>query len=129
MGALQRQRCRFTRESLLILDNDWYQMNRHLYGSTRDFELDSTVYIKESVFEKSLSHVPMVLSVAMLVGPLWWLQHLSIQNVEARLAVITGFLLSFTILLSILTVARPFEVLNATAAYGAVLVVFMQIGS
>lgn len=126
MGALQRQRRRFTRAFLFMVDSDWYQMNRHLYGSTRDFELDTTVYIKESVFDKSLSHVPMVLSVAMLVGPLWWLQHLSSQNVEAWLAVITGFLLTFTILLSILTVARPFEVLAAMAAYGAILVGFMQ---
>ena len=63
----------------------------------------------------------------MIVGPLWWLQHIEAQ--KARLAVITGFLIVFTILLSILTVARPFEVLAATAAYGAVLMVFMQISS
>ena len=63
----------------------------------------------------------------MLVGPLWLLQHLSAQ--QARLAVITGFLILFTILLSILTVARPFEVLAATAAYAAVLMVFMQISN
>lgn len=69
----------------------------------------------------------MVLGVGMLVGPLWWLQH---QNgLKARLAVITGFLIVFTILLSILTVARPFEVLAATAAYGAVLMVFMQLSA
>ena len=66
----------------------------------------------------------------MLVGPLWWLQHISAQNnTEYRLAVITGFLVLFTILLSILTVARPFEVLAATAAYAAVLMVFMQISN
>ena len=63
----------------------------------------------------------------MIVGPLWWLQHLAAQ--KARLGVITGFLVVFTILLSILTVARPFEVLAAAAAYGAVLMVFMQISS
>lgn len=72
----------------------------------------------------------MVLGVGMLVGPLWWLQHLSAKDgLKARLAVITGFLIVFTILLSILTVARPFEVLAATAAYGAVLMVFMQISA
>ena len=72
----------------------------------------------------------MVLGVGMLVGPLWWLQHLSVsKSLESRLAVITGFLILFTIQLSILTVARPFEVLAATAAYGAVLMVFMQIST
>ena len=66
----------------------------------------------------------------MLVGPLWWLQYLSARNnAEYRLAVITGFLVLFTILLSILTVARPFEVLAATAAYAAVLMVFIQISN
>ena len=66
----------------------------------------------------------------MLVGPLWWLQYLSAQkNTEYQLAVITGFLVLFTILLSILTVARPFEVLAATAAYAAVLMVFLQISN
>ena len=72
----------------------------------------------------------MILGVAMLVGPLWWLQYLSAKNnTEHRLAVITGFLVVFTILLSILTVARPFEVLAATAAYAAVLMVFMHISN
>lgn len=66
----------------------------------------------------------------MLVGPLWWLQHLSVHNdLKILLGVITGFLVFFTILISILTVARPFEVLAATAAYGAVLMVFMQIST
>lgn len=101
-------------------------MNRRLYGSSRDFELDTTVYIKESAFDKTVSCVTMVLGVAMLVGPLWWLQHLSTQNVEARLAVVTGLLIAFTVLLSMVTKARPFEMLAATAAYGAVLVIFMQ---
>lgn len=69
----------------------------------------------------------MIVGLSMLVGPLWWLQYLSAQNsLEARLAVITVFLFVFTVLLSILTMARPFEVLAATAAYGAVLVMFMQ---
>jgi hypothetical protein len=35
----------------------------------------------------------------------------------------------FTVLTSLLTVAKPFEVLAATAAYGAVMMVFMQFGT
>ena len=126
MGALQRQRCTFTSVPFPIVDNDWHQKNQRLYGSSKDFELDTTVYIKESTFDKTVSCVTIVLGIGMLVGPLWWLQHLSAQSVEARLAVITGFLIAFTILLSIVTMARPFEMLAGTAAYGAVLVIFMQ---
>ena len=74
-----------------------------------------------------MTFVTMILGVAMLVGPLWWLQHLSAQNnLEASVAVISGFLVVFNIMLNMLIVGRPFEVLAGTAAYAAVLVVFMQ---
>ena len=116
-------------DSPSIFGIDWCQINQRLHGSSRDFGLETTVYNKESVIDKSVTFVTMVLGVAMLIGPLWWLQHLTHNNLEARLGVITGFLVVFTILLSILTVARPFEVLAATAAYGAVLMVFMQIST
>ena len=71
----------------------------------------------------------MILGVAMQVGPLWWLQSLSIEDdSKARVAVVTGSLVVWTAMLSILTMARSFEVLTAVAAYGIVLVVFMQMG-
>ena len=62
--------------------------------------------------------------------PLWLLQHLSIRsNLEARLGLITGFLILFTGLLSALAVAKTIEILAATATYAAVLMVFIQVGS
>ena len=66
----------------------------------------------------------------MLIGPLWWLNHLAVDgaNLAPRLGVITGFLVFFVFLISLLTNAKPFEVIAATAAYGAVLMVFMQLG-
>lgn len=66
----------------------------------------------------------------MLIAPLWVLQYFYTEqpDMKTRLEIITGFLIGFTFLLSIVTVARPFEVLAATAAYGAVLMVFMQLG-
>ena len=69
----------------------------------------------------------------MLIGPLWLLQHFSTDSVQTnlsvRLVIITFFLIGFAVLLTIITVARPFETLAATAAYGAVLMVFMQLNS
>lgn len=50
-------------------------------------------------------------------------------NNTKRLGVITAFILLFTSLLASATVAKPFEVLAATAAYSAVLMVFLQIGN
>lgn len=40
---------------------------------------------------------------------------------------ITIFLIAFAVLFDILMVSKPSEVLGATAAYGAVLMVFMQL--
>ena len=90
----------------------------------------TTVYNKESLIDKFVTCATLILGLVMLIGPLWWLQHLALgaPDLSARLWVITGFLVLFVILLSVLTVAQPFEVLAATAAYGAVLMVFMQLG-
>lgn len=60
----------------------------------------------------------------MLVGPMWWLTFLT-DNVKASLGVVTGFILLFTVVLASATSAKPFEVLAATAAYSAVLMVFL----
>lgn len=66
----------------------------------------------------------------MLIAPLWLLQHLSSEknDLKTRLIVITAFMVAFTIMIIVVTVAKPYETLAATAAYGAVLMVFMQLG-
>lgn len=61
----------------------------------------------------------------MLLAPLWWLEY--IHNSEKKLAVMTGFICLFVGLMSTATVNRPGEVVAATAAYAAVLMVFMQV--
>ena len=65
----------------------------------------------------------------MLIGPLWVLQYVTTEGLttKIRLVIITLFLIGFAALFGTLTVARPFEVIGATAAYGAVLMVFMQL--
>lgn len=103
--------------------------NKQLFDS-QEFEMETTIYNKDSVVDKVVTCATMILGLAMIIGPLWLLWHLSDnQNLESRLGAITGFLVLFTILLSVLTVAKPWEVLAATAAYAAVLMVFMQLGS
>ena len=68
-----------------------------------------------------------VLGLIMLLGPLWWLEFVS--NSKTRLGIITGFLAVFMGLMSLATNNRPFEVVASSAAYAAVLMVYMQIGS
>ena len=66
-----------------------------------------------------------VLGLCMLLGPMWWLEFVS--DSKKRLLIITVFLTIFMGLMSTATVNRPFEVVAASAAYAAVLMVFMQI--
>ncbi|KAF2106729.1 hypothetical protein BDV96DRAFT_625796 [Lophiotrema nucula] len=68
-----------------------------------------------------------VLGLVMLLGPLWWLEF--VANSKIRLGIITGFLAVFMGLMSLATNNRPFEVVASSAAYAAVLMVYMQIGS
>ena len=105
--------------------------NERLFNAGEDFEMETTVYNKDRFFEMTMTVFTIVIGLAMLIGPLWILQHLSTEpsNLQVRLGVITGFITLFTILTSLFTVAKAFEVLAATAAYGAVLMVFMQFGT
>ncbi|GAB1310727.1 hypothetical protein MFIFM68171_00937 [Madurella fahalii] len=62
----------------------------------------------------------------MLIMPLWVLAGL--EQLTAKLAVITGFVVMCLVTLNWGTLARPSETLAVTAGYSAVLVVFLQIG-
>jgi hypothetical protein len=68
----------------------------------------------------------LIISVGLLLlfGPLWWLNW--VKKDEFRLAIITGFVTLFSWLLRFLSEGKPPEVLAATAAYAAVLMVFVQ---
>jgi hypothetical protein len=49
----------------------------------------------------------------MLVTPLWWLMF--VESKIKQLGVITGFIVLFLVLISSVTVAKPFETLAGTA--------------
>lgn len=68
--------------------------------------------------------VIIVLGLAMLFGPMWWLN--SVQSADGKLGIITGFTFLFTVVLVCSSVEQPFQILAGTAAYAAVLMVFMQ---
>lgn len=102
--------------------------NEKLYDS-EDFERQTTIYNKDSRIDKFVTCATIAIGLAMLLVPLWLLQYFTSHKTGTtnKLWIITAFLIGFAVLFSILTVARPFEVLAATAAYGAVLMVFMQL--
>ncbi|KAL8996296.1 MAG: hypothetical protein Q9188_006605 [Gyalolechia gomerana] len=107
------------------------QLNKKHYNHPANYESDTTIYNDEKRIDKFVTSVTIGLGLAMLIAPLWLLQYVYAEqpDLKARLKVITGFLVGFTVFLSVVAVAKPFEVLAATAAYGAVVTVFMQLGS
>lgn len=75
--------------------------------------------------EKLSSTIISFIGLGMLVGPLWWLAF--VQDIVHRLAIITGFIAFFFILVDVATDAGIFNSLAAAAAYSAVLMVFLQV--
>lgn len=85
----------------------------------------TTVYSSDEKFESFTTTSIIVIGLVMLLAPMWWLEFTSTSTV--RLGIITGFICAFISIMSVATTNRPFEVVAATAAYAAVLMVFMQI--
>jgi hypothetical protein len=86
---------------------------------------DTTVYSSDEKFECFTTRSIILAGLIALLAPMWWLEFVSSSN--ARLGIITGFICVFISIMSVATTNRPFEVVAATAAYAAVLMVFMQI--
>lgn len=94
-----------------------------------DTRVQSTSKYTHYASDEALSNLSttsiIALGLCMLLGPIWWLEFVS--GSKTRLGIITGFLAFFMGLMSLATVNRPFEVVAASAAYAAVLMVFMQV--
>jgi hypothetical protein len=87
---------------------------------------DYTTYSSNELLEGLSNATIILLGFAMLMGPLWWLN--SVSDSSKRLGIISGFLGLFMVLMMTATVNAPFQVVASSAAYAAVLMVFMQIG-
>ena len=71
-------------------------------------------YILDRHIDAFVTTIITVLGLVMLIAPLWTLAF--VDSTVAKLAIITAFIFSFVILLSITTVAKPLESLAAVAA-------------
>jgi hypothetical protein len=91
----------------------------------RHVKSDTTVYSSDEKFERVTTSSIIITGLIMLLVPMWWLECTNTSTV--RLGIITGFICAFISIMSMATSNRPFEVVAATAAYAAVLMVFMQI--
>jgi len=91
-------------------------LGTRLFRSQRESHISSctTTYYSHTKLDSAVYAVIIVAGLLLLISPMWALQFVT-EDVK-RLAIITGFILVFTALLSSATVAKPFEVLAATAA-------------
>ena len=91
---------------------------------TRPDRIDTATYHSGTNFDRFVSALIVVTGLCLLFGPMWWLNYVSTD--KYRLAIITGFVTAFTTWSWLAAGQRPFEVLGYTAAYAAVLTVFLQ---
>ncbi|KAI0185565.1 hypothetical protein EV127DRAFT_441135 [Xylaria flabelliformis] len=91
-----------------------------------DYEAKNVSYYSNTSMDAFASGMIVFIGASLLITPIWILQ--AIENLQIKLAVITAFVLVFLLVLSFVMVSKPFEALGATAAYAAVLMVFIQAG-
>ncbi|PSN59502.1 hypothetical protein BS50DRAFT_229186 [Corynespora cassiicola Philippines] len=98
---------------------------RKKYISGLHIKSSSTSYSNNDRFDMVTNMSIIFLGLAMLLAPLWLLEQAASSS--GKLKTITVFIVVFVIMGALGTVNKPFEVVAATAAYAAVLMVFMQI--
>ncbi|KAF7515143.1 hypothetical protein G7054_g14738 [Neopestalotiopsis clavispora] len=92
-----------------------------------DYDSGNISYYSNKRIDAFVSGLIVLIGITMLITPIWILQ--SLNNMQSKLVVITIFIFVFLLVLSLAMVAKPFEALGTTAAYAAVLMVFIQFGS
>jgi hypothetical protein len=83
-------------------------------------------YANQKRLDRIITITIAVGGLGMLIAPLWVLEQ--VGTTWRKLAVISGFIVTFLVIISVATLARQAEALAATAAYSAVLMVFLQLG-
>ncbi|OJD38905.1 uncharacterized protein BKCO1_3000201 [Diplodia corticola] len=92
---------------------------------SRKYQDQGVIYYDDDLVDKAITIIILLLGLIMLLVPAWLLK--GIDSHTVRLALITGFIALFVGLLLLTTPTKPFETMIGTAAYGALLMVFMQI--
>ena len=124
-------------ERLLETCRDWrnWQLSRRFrFGRKTEAErkaalIDSlTAHTRiDTTLDRTIALLYLMGGLGLLYAPIWWLNW--VKHDQYRLAVITGSVTLFTAWLWFAAGHRPFEILSATAAYAAVLMIFMQVSA
>ncbi|PMD29656.1 hypothetical protein L207DRAFT_593226 [Hyaloscypha variabilis F] len=114
----------------LLESSGWFKL--HLIWKDKDvpelplYDTNVVTLFSDGKIDRFIAVVITALGTLMLVVPLWVLPNL--EDMNAKLGTITAFVVVFLGLVAYTTTAKPFETLAATAAYAAVLTVFLQLG-
>lgn len=76
---------------------------------------EHVIYVSDKKIERFVTAVIVMLGMIMLIAPMWILQALDGRTLP-KLGTITAFIVTFLMLVSYATLAKPFETLAATAA-------------
>jgi hypothetical protein len=106
-----------------VLSLDFLKHKQPITDLERPIEPQTKIYDAAKLDRISYG-VVMLVGLGMLIGPIWGLYYET--DPQRRLYIITGCIVAFTGLVGSVTVAKPFETLAATAAYAAVLMVYLQ---
>ncbi|SPO00538.1 uncharacterized protein DNG_03286 [Cephalotrichum gorgonifer] len=114
-----------------FIDSSLYLRTLPIFKQRKDelyhYDAGHVSYYSDKRIDGFVSAVIVAIGVTMLITPLWILQGLN--TLTMKLGIITIFIFIFLLLLSFTMVSKPFEALGATAAYAAVLMVFIQFGT
>ena len=88
-------------------------MQRQWHHYNNWYDSKTTKYHSDSRMDALVTFIITTVGLGMLIGPLWLLK--AFNDETTRLQIISACLVIFSGLLSIVTVARPFETLAATA--------------
>ncbi|PMD50082.1 uncharacterized protein K444DRAFT_604537 [Hyaloscypha bicolor E] len=91
------------------------------------YDREEIFYVSDRKIDRLMTVIIITIGTVMLIAPMWILW--SLKDANVKLGTITACMLFFLGLVSYTTVAKPFETLAATAAYAAVLMVFLQLGT
>ena len=85
------------------------------YVDAAGYSDENVHYFSDEKIDRFIATFIMVLGIIMLIAPLWILAFLG--GLVQRLGVISAFIVLFVALISVTTVAKPFESLAAAAAW------------
>ena len=102
-----------------VLQDHWFFQKRN----TKDPLDRTTIYSAQHVVW-TVAAISTIISAALLIGAIISLY--AVTNPKAKLGMVAGYTVIFALGIALLTNARRAEVFGATAAYAAVLVVFIS---